>query len=176
LAYSAALSDVPRAVSSTKRGLRAAIAAAARVAPAEVVIVPHPAEPPGTARRLAAAELLPAGVTLRLADDGLHASLPTAWLLVTGWSNSVLEAAILGVPAITVDATGRAPVDFAADGLATAASSPEDAAWIATALLDDATRARSLARARESLRERIGPEVGGASGRAAELIMRLLRR
>jgi hypothetical protein len=156
-------------------GLWSAIAAAERVAPAEVVAVPHPAEPRGLLRGLASQVRPPNGVTLRIADGDLHHSLADAWLVVTCWSNSVLEAALLGVPAITVHAPGAAPVDFSADGLASAASGPEEAARIAAELLDPRARRRLTSRASVAVRERLGPELGHASFRAAQLIADLQR-
>jgi hypothetical protein len=156
-------------------GLHAALAAAERVRPSEVVAVPHPAEPRGLLGRLASEARPPAGVQLRVAEGDLQDWLPGAWLMVTCWSNGVLEAAMLGVPAMTVHAPGAAPVDFAADGLATAASGPDAAARIAGGLLDPQVRERLSARAAAALRERLGPELGHASLRAARLIADLQR-
>ena len=151
-------------------GLRAAVAAAVRAAPAEVVAVPHPAEPPGLLRGLLEAVDAPPGVTVRLADGDLYDCLPAAWLLVTCWSNSVLEAVALGVPAVTVHGDGPAPVDFAADRLALAAVDADSAADIAGQLLEPGARERHIATAAEALSERVGPALGNASQRAAQLI------
>jgi hypothetical protein len=151
-------------------GLRAAVAAAERAAPAEVVAVPHPAEPPGLLRGLLEAVDVPPGVTVRLADGDLYGCLPAAWLLVTCWSNSVLEAVALGVPAVTVHGDGPAPVDFAADRLALAAVDADSAADIAGQLLEPGARERHIATAAEALSERVGPALGNASQRAAQLI------
>jgi len=102
-----------------------ALAAAEVLAPSELVVVPHPAEQAGLAASIAGAHAPPAGVAVRIARaGGLHAELPGATLLLTGWSNSVFEAALAGVPAITVSPPGVAPVDFAAEGLALAAEGP----------------------------------------------------
>jgi len=163
----------------TAEGLRtclsAAAAAAGALAPSDLVIVPHPAEPHGTIAALAAAQTLPPGVRLRIADDGLHAALRGARLLVTGWSNSVFEAALLGVPSISVSPGGVAPVDFAAEGLAIGVSDAAEAARAAAALLDPAARAEAVRRARASLPEHLGPLDGRAAERAARLVRELER-
>lgn len=154
---------------------RAAVAVAAAAAPAELMVVPHPADP--------AAEVAPileagagAGVTVRLARDrDLQDLLPGAWVLVTGWSNSVFEAAIAGVPSITIDPRGTAPVDFAADGLALGAADPESAAGAARSLLDEGARRAVVERARGALPARIGALDGRATERAAQLVLRMAR-
>ena len=139
------------ALAECRAAARAAVAAAA---PAELVSVPHPVA--GT--------------------DGqeLHHALPGAWAMVTGWSNSVLEAAIAGVPSIAVNPGGLAPVDYAAEGLALGASDAETAAAAARLLLDPDERAAAIARARAALPERIGPLDGGATERAARLVLRMI--
>lgn len=155
---------------------RAALAAARAVQPSELVVVPHPAEPPGTAARLSAAHSPPPGVVVRLAEPGtLHAEIGAAWLLVTGWSNSIFEAAVAGIPAIAVNPGGVSPVDFAADGLALGAGTDEQAGQAAGSLLDAATRDAALARSRSAVADRVGELDGGASARAAGLILELAR-
>ncbi len=151
---------------------RAALAAAgATDSPLDVV--PHPAQPPGTIERLMAENPAPAGVRVRTADGGLHAALAASWLLVTGWSNSVMEAAIAGIPSITVNPGGVSPVDFAADGLSTGATGERDAAAAAVALRDPGHARDALNRARGTLADRLGPLDGRASERAATLIRSL---
>ena len=151
---------------------RAALAAAAAThSPLDVV--PHPAQPPGTIERLMAENPAPDGVEVRTADGGLHAALAASWLLVTGWSNSVMEAAIAGIPSITVNPGGVAPVDFAAEGLATGATGERDAATAAAALRDPRQAQDALDRARGTLVDRLGPLDGRASERAATLIRSL---
>lgn len=154
---------------------RAALAAAAAVH-GEMVVVPHPAEEPGTAARLVAEVAGQPAVTVRLAaSTDLHREVIGASILVTGWSNSVFEAAVAGVPAITVDPGGVSPVDFAADGLSLGAADEEEAARAATSLLDDATRRAAVERARAVATLRLGPLDGGASARAARLMLSLSR-
>jgi hypothetical protein len=154
----------------------AAVSTAAALAPATLVVVPHPAEPPGSAAALAAESAAPPGVELRIAGAGaLHDELPSAELLVTGWSNSIFEAAIAGVPAIAVNPGGVAPVDFAADGLALGAATPDEAASAAAALRDPATRRDTVERARAVAGQRLGPLDGRASERAAALMLSLAR-
>jgi hypothetical protein len=151
-----------------------AVAAAETIAPAELVIVPHPAEQPGLIAGIVAGLPQPAGVSVRVAGaDALHAELPAASLLVTGWSNSVLEAAICGVPALTVSPRAVAPVDFAADGLALSAESPGAAAAAALRLLDPAHREGVVDRARAAAVRRLGPLDGRASERAARIMLEM---
>jgi hypothetical protein len=156
-----------------RHALRAAVAAAGALG-AEVVVVPHPAEPRGTAARLVAELAASERASLRVAAAGtLHEELLGARLLLTGWSNSVFEAAVAGVPAITVAPAGVAPVDFAADGLAAHATDPESAARAALALAEPEARAAAIARARRAAEERLGPLDGMASDRAARLLLSL---
>ena len=155
--------------------VRGALAAAAAVAPCELLVKPHPLERP-TDRLLfeevLAGYRLPADVTVRVVDDDLHTVLPDSWLLVTGFSQSVFEAAISGVPAITVDASrGQVPVTFARDGLAIGATDPASAGEAARRLLANDERRAAVAQARRELERRIGPLDGRASQRAAELIL-----
>jgi hypothetical protein len=153
-------------------GMRGALAVAGAASPAELVIVPHPADP----RRHDFGAEAPDGVAVRLAGgEGLHGELPGAWVMVTGWSNSVFEAAIAGVPSISVAPVGSSPVDFAAQGLAIAAIDEVSAAEAASALLDPATRQAAVARARAGLAERLGPLDGRATERAARLALEMVR-
>ncbi|HYN65092.1 MAG TPA: hypothetical protein VES36_10865 [Candidatus Limnocylindrales bacterium] len=152
--------------------MRAAMAVAGAVAPAELVIVPHPADP----RPPATDADTPIGVEVRVTGgNGLHGELPGAWAMVTGWSNSVFEAAIAGVPSITVAPPGTSPVNFAEEGLAIAASDEASAAGAAHALLDPVTREATVARARAVLPERLGPLDGRSTERAAGLVLELVR-
>lgn len=162
----------PEVLAST---YRAAVAAAAQTN-SPLLVVPHPAQPPGTIERLMAETPTPSAVGISMANDGLHAALAAAWLVVTGWSNSVMEAAIAGVPSITVNPDGVAPVDFAVEGLATGAGDAHEAAAAAALLQDPARAQAAVDRARGSLAERLGPLDGRASERAARLIHRLALR
>lgn len=150
--------------------LRAAMAVAAAAKPAELVIVPHPAGP----RTVRIDVDAPRGVEVRVAGGhGLHPELIGAWAMVTGWSNSVYEAAIAGVPSITVAPPGVSPVDFAAEGLAIAASDEASAAEAARSVLDPDSRQAAVARARAVLPERLGPLDGRSTERAARLALEL---
>ena len=152
---------------------RAALAAAAATG-SPLIVVPHPAQPEGTVERLMHTNPAPAGVRATVATTGLHAALAESWLVITGWSNSVMEAAIAGVPSIAVTPGGvDAPVAFAADGLAVAATDERSAAAAATELRMPANAQEAVARARASLTRRLGPLDGGASARAAALIRSL---
>lgn len=154
----------------------AALEAAQALAPARLVVVPHPAEPSGTAARLVAESDAPSGVIVQLGASGrLHEELANAGLLVTGWSNSIFEAAIARVPAIAVNPGGVAPVDFAADGLALGARTPSEAAVAATSLRDPVVRSHVVERARAEAEERLGDLDGRASERAAAVMLSLAR-
>jgi hypothetical protein len=162
--------------------LLTAIAIAAAVGPAELVVKRHPVETDHVVDEVLAAGL-PDGVSARVVDGGaIGDMLDGAWLLVTGWSNSVLEAALLEVPAITLNATaGADPVTFAADGLSLGAVDRDGAVSAARGLLDPMRRAEAIAVARSRLVEHLGPLDGRAAERAADLIesmagMRLPRR
>jgi hypothetical protein len=150
----------------------AAVAVAREAAAAELVVVPHPADARAPQQKAGTN----AGTAVRVASgDALHRELPGAWVMVTGWSNSVFEAAIAGVPSITVAPAGVAPVDFAAAGLALGATDPAAAAALARSLLDPAVRNAAVMRARATLPQRIGPLDGHATHRAAELVLRMAR-
>jgi hypothetical protein len=155
---------------------RAALAAAGAAGAAQLVLVPHPAEAPGTASRLVERHPAPDGVHVRLAPAGsLHEALRGTWLVVTGWSNSVFEAAVAGVPALTINPDGVAPVDFAADGLSLGATDEATAAAAARSLLDEAMRVATIDRARQVATERLGSLDGRASARAARLMLAMAR-
>jgi len=147
----------------------AAFEAARAAAPAELVVVRHPA-----AEHQASLPDAVAGVGVRRSKVGLHAELIGAWLMVTSWSNSVFEAAIAGVPAMTVAPPGVAPVDFAADGLAIAAADPGGAAAETLKLLDPDAHHAAVERARVALGSRLGPLDGAATERAAALVRELI--
>lgn len=161
----------------TEAGLEAcvtaALAAAGAVAPSELVVVPHPLEQRGLVASLAARHEAPGGVTVSIDRSGLHAALRDAWLMVTGWSNSVFEAGLAGVPSLLVDAEDIAPVTYAADGLGIGVSTDEAAATAARSLLDPATRTATLERARRALETHLGPLDGQASARAARLALEM---
>ena len=153
---------------------RAALAAAGALAPSELLVVPHPAEPPGTIAAIVARHPAPPGVRVMVdRPGGLHEALRGARLLVTGWSNSIFEAVLLGVPSIAVDTDGRAPMDLAAEGLATRVASPDEASRAATTLDQPEARAAALAHARAALPRHLGPLDGRAAERAARLILEL---
>lgn len=161
--------DVKRAT------LRAAVAATQALAPAELVVVPHPTERDSIARGVVA-QALTDGVSARIESPGrLHDLLPGAWLLVTGSSQSVYEAVVTGVPALTANLTGgHDPVTFAADGIALGARSADEAAAIAAQLRGRDARALAAGAARQSLGGRLGPLDGMAAERAAEWLRSLV--
>lgn len=149
--------------------------AAARAVGATLDVVPHPAQPPGEieAALTAASRRQAGGSSPGVRREPLHETLRGAWMLVTGWSNSVLEAAICAVPSIVISPGGVAPVRYDLDGLALGASDEAGAARAARSLEDPVVRAGAVARAREALAQHIGPLDGRATERAAELVLRL---
>jgi hypothetical protein len=154
---------------------RAALAAADALGVA-LVVVPHPAEEPGTAADLVAEDGPDGQTEVLVAEPGdLHRRLIGAELLVTGWSNSVFEAAVAGVPAVTVNPGGIAPVDFAADGLSIGVTDADAAARAAHSLRDETTRRAVVRRARTVAEERLGALDGRASARAARLMLSMAR-
>jgi hypothetical protein len=156
---------------------RAALAAAAAVAPAQVIVVPHPLQPRNLIEGIVAGFADPPGVAVRVEHShGLHALLDGAWLLATGWSNSVFEAALRRVPSIMVDPEHLSPVSYAAEGLAIGVSTDAAAADAARALLDPGFREATLDRAAAALTEHLGPLDGRASERAARLILSMAGR
>ena len=97
----------------------------------------------------------------------------TTALLVTGWSNSVYEAVLAGVPALTVHLLeGEAPMPFATEGIAAEARTPGDAAALARELTSAGPREAALARARTGLAAHLGALDGGATARTAGLVAR----
>lgn len=158
-----------------KRGaLAAALAATHAVAPAELVVLPHPTEPPGEAESFLD-ELADTPAARVERERELHDLLPRAWLLVTASSQSVFEAVVSGVPAMTVNPTDRPdPVSFAADGIAIGVRTPDEAAAAASALVGPGAREAVVAGAREALGDRIGPLDGRAAERTAAWLASLV--
>jgi hypothetical protein len=158
--------------------VRAVMVAAAAVAPAEVIIKPHPTERDRVTDDTLAEMTIPEGVEVRIerARD-LHDLLPEAWMLITGASQSVFDAAIIGIPSITVNPSGGASwITFAQEGLAVGASDGPSAAAAAKDLLDPDHRRAAVMRAREALTARLGELDGHAAERTADLIIGLAAR
>lgn len=156
------------------RTLQAAIEATRPAAPAELVLVRHPVEDGRLLATAAAQASVPGGITLRVSSRGLHEELPGAWLLITGSSQSVIDATAVSVPALTVNCTdGPDLVSFAADGMALGATSGEEAGAQVASLLEPGVRERQVDRARRVLAERAGPLDGQAAARIAEILLRV---
>lgn len=147
----------------------AALAAAAAV-DGELEAIPHPAERRGQLGRLVAASSGAGSVRWWIGRRTLHDALDDAWLLVTGWSNSVLEAAIRSVPSIAVSPGGVAPVRYDRDGLALGATDAATAASVARSLREDTVRADAISRARVTLSDHVGPLDGRAAERIATVV------
>lgn len=153
--------------------LAAAVAAAEAVEPSELLIRPHPVERRDEWDGILGELSIPGRLPVRVERDlDLHALLLDAWLLVTGWSNSVYEALLADVPAIAVNATGGPdPMPFVHESLALGATDPASAGEAARLLLDDAERDRIISIGKSRLVSHLGPLDGRASSRAADLIM-----
>ncbi len=156
-----------------RTAMEAAIAATARLRPAELVILPHPTQMHDGVQDLVRSIERPPGLVVRVERHrSLHALLPHAWLLVTASSQSVFDAVLAGVPAMTVTPTGVVdPVTFARDGIAIGVRSRDEAAAAAAQLLERANRNDLVARQRAALGDRIGPLDGRAAERAAEWLL-----
>jgi hypothetical protein len=164
--------DVKRAV------IRAAIAIGAELRPAEVRIVPHPTETDRITEEVLADAEMPPGVEIRVDHAGsLHDVLAGAWLVITGASQSVFDAVLSGVPAITLNPTGgEDPVTFARDGIALGARSVDEAAALARRLREPDERRAAVTAARAAIGDRFGPLDGQASVRAAAWLMSFVDR
>ena len=158
-----------------RRAIEAAMALAGALRPAELVVVPHPTEPVADLRVLVAGVSPKGGVRARVEEDRrLHEMLPGSWVLVTISSQSVFEAVLSGVPAVTVNTTDEPDhVSFARNGIAIASGSAAEAAMIGARLSDADERARVVEAARRALGDRIGPIDGQAADRAATWLERL---
>jgi hypothetical protein len=154
-----------------ERTVATAMEAVTIAAPCELVGVPHPVERDDTLSRLLSSAV-PPGVRTRVAPVGsLHDELIGAWLLVTGSSQSVIEATAAGVPSLTINRTGGPdPVPYASEGMSLGAESDDEARAAIGSLLDPATRSAVLSRAVASLERHVGPLDGGAARRIADLI------
>jgi hypothetical protein len=155
--------------------LAAAIRIAESVAPAEIVVIPHPLEADTVLHDELEHLRLPDGVRISFRPAGeLYRELPGAFCLVTGWSSSVLEAAIALVPAVIADVSGQPhPMSYIEDGLALEAPDATAASEIGRRLLDEEDRSAVVMRAHVALVQFIGPLDGRASERAADLILEL---
>ena len=165
----------------TEEVMAASYAAALAVATAlrsELVVRLHPADAHGTMARVISRHPALQGVAVEVEGrKALVELLRGARVMVTAWSNSVFEAALLGVPALAVIPPGvRPPVDFVADGLAISARTPEEAAAAAEALSEGSAAKEAVARARRALDAHIGPLDGRASERVARLMLETIGR
>ena len=149
----------------------AALAAAGAAAPCNLVVVPHPTEPIDELRAVIDGTKAPVGVKVVQDAGGLHDLLIGSALLVTASSQSVFDAAVVGVPAVMVHPVdGPSPVPYAAEGFAIEVRDA-DAAWDAAGrLLSGVGREAALERARRALADRFGHVDGRAYVRAADLI------
>ena len=158
--------------------LRAALAVAEALSPAELVVVPHPTEHDTIAEEELATMPAIEGVAASIARaGGLHDVLPGAWVLVTGSSQSVFDAVLSGIPAITANLTGGSdPVAFATDGIALGATSAEEAGTLADGLRDPDARRGVVEAARASIGGSLGPLDGSAGARAAAWLRSFVNR
>ena len=156
--------------------LEAAAAMAGALAPAELCAVPHPTEPGGETQRFLASSFMPSGVEARVVSD-LHATLRGASVLVTASSQSVFDAVVAGIPAVTVrPAEDPVAVTFASEGISAEVRTAEEAAALARTLSVPERRHALVEAQRRALGNRIGPLDGQAAMRAAAHIETLLGR
>lgn len=155
--------------------LEIALAACAEAAPCELVIRPHPTETDRVTRDVLAATSAPPGVAVHLdSEQDLHELLAGAWLLMTASSQSVYEAAIAGVPSITIHVgPGPDPVPFAREGVAIGCTDEVSSREAVRALTDDRRRGEAVARARAALEPHLGTVDGHAAERVADEIGKL---
>ena len=147
-----------------------ALALAASIAPAELIVEPHPNEPIAPLRELTLSLPSPAHVAVRLHENGdLHDILPGAFVLITASSQSVYDATILNVPSVTTDPGGN-NVTYAAEGFSIGIDGPSGAPAIGLRLLEPRARAAVLDRAQAALTARFGDLDGNAAVRAAAII------
>jgi hypothetical protein len=160
-----------------RRTLEVALAAAAAADAQELVVRPHPIERDDVTATVLARRGA-AGPPVRVErEEDLYDTLDGAWLLVTGWSNTVFEASLAGVPSLCVSIPGSTPpVDFAADGIALGATDEASAASVARRLLDKGAWRQAVTDARAALADRLGPLDGRAAERLADLVLDLSRR
>lgn len=166
------LKDSAGMTRSVKAGIvTAAIAAAAALAPARLELCLHPLERDTVATEAINRARVPDAVKVSVNAD-LYSVLPSASLLITGWSQSVFEAAIAGIPSIVVCPTGSLdPAGYAADGLASVAHGAPDIAAVARRLHEPEHRRVAVELARRSLRARLGILDGRAAERVADLLL-----
>lgn len=157
--------------------LRMAIRAAEAVRPCKFIIKPHPIENDLVAQRLLDEELVRPGLDIRIdRETSLHELLDGAFALLTGWSNSVLEAIISGVPAmcLTLPHVG-AVTTFADEGIAAAASSAEAAGAILQSWREPSNRNAMIASGHKASEWHVGALDGRAGERTARLLCDLVR-
>ncbi|MEO5985682.1 MAG: hypothetical protein ABIW50_07920 [Candidatus Limnocylindria bacterium] len=166
-----------RMTDQVRAGILDGALAAARAIDATVDLVPHPTEPASAWDEVVANRRHGSRGEVRIASrDSLHDLLPGSALLVTGWSNSVYEAVLAGVPAITCHLLeGPPPMPFASEGLASEARDEAAAADHARDLMRPERRQDALATARSALADHLGPLDGAAATRSAALVARAAR-
>ncbi len=160
-----------------ERTIEAVLAVASAVAPCDLVFRRHPIESDMIAERVIASTPHE-GVSIRIeGEKDLYADLDGAWLLITGWSNTVFEAALSNVPALCINMTGQAPpMPFVTDGLALGVDDEPSAITVARSLLIPRTWLSTLHQARAAITEHLGPLDGKATERLTTLIEALGRR
>jgi hypothetical protein len=158
--------------------IRSALAVAAALDGTHVIIKPHPTERDSITFDTLANTAVPAGISVEVDQErDLHDLLPRAFLMLTAYSQSSFEAAIVGIPTISVTASGSPfAAELAAEGIVLAASDEGSAVAAARAMLDDGQRRVQVARARAALAGRLGDLDGRATERTAGLLARLVEQ
>ncbi|HEX5041106.1 MAG TPA: hypothetical protein VFW95_13380 [Candidatus Limnocylindria bacterium] len=150
--------------------------AAGSVAPAIVRIVPHPIGPPGLVQRwLRTAQVLDGVRVDERAAGDLYEALLDSDLLVTVTSQSVLEAAVVGIPAVSIQPPGsELAFPYAAERIADVALDATALAERFAALRSPVAAAAAVDRARANVARHLGPMDGRAAQRSAELVAELV--
>ncbi len=138
-----------------------------------LAIKPHPEERASLPRYEALQERLPANVRLiRHGEVPLRTLIAASDLLVTRFSSTATEAALLGVPVIVVNLSGGPDqFPYAEEGAALGVYSPEGISPALNSLLRDTdVRSRLLASQQHFLERHLGPRDGRATERISARI------
>lgn len=105
----------------------------------------------------------------------LEELLSIADLLLTMYSNIIINATLIGTPILVFDPLNVRPLDFVGPGVALGAFSEEELEQqISKILFDGAHRQAWLTCARDNIRKFAGPADGGAARRTADFLLKLL--
>jgi glycosyltransferase involved in cell wall biosynthesis len=158
---------------TTRRMVEPVAQVLARIGGIDLVLKVHPRESTDRYEPLVR-DLSSGGVKIWIvAEADLHLLLTAAELLVTGFSNVVMEAALLDCPVLTINLTGEPePLPYAEWGIALAVHSAEEAEAAMVRILSDPKAMDHLKAGREQLRMR-EPQL--VDGKSTERVVDLIR-